>query len=168
MYVLALFCFSLGGCGGEQLPDGMPKPYPTEITVLQGGSPLEGATVALMSADPSNPWSASATTDATGKANIKIQGRYVGAVPGKYHVLVTKSETDESKFVIPDATADPAGYAKYMNEGSGEVLNTYDLIDPKFNQLTANTETIEVVAGKNEKTIDVGAAVRIMRVFAKP
>ena len=161
--VLAFFSFSLGGCGGEKLPDGMPKLHPTVITVIQDGSPLEGAAVALISADPSNSWSSTGLTDAAGKAEVRVQGTYAGAVPGKYYILITKSETDPSKLVAPNPDTDPQGYSRYMEESAKEVLNSYSLIDAKYGRISADAETLEVIAGKNEKTVDVGAAVRIAR-----
>ena len=62
----------------------------------------------------------------------------------------------------PDPNTDPQGYSRYMLELRREQLVTYDLIDPKFSA-TASQEQIEIVQGKNEKTIDVGEAVRIQR-----
>jgi len=43
----------------------------------------------------------------------------------------------------------------------------YDLIDLKFSQMSPDT-TIEVVAGKNKKEIDVGEPVRIARELQIP
>ena len=150
-----------GGCNKKQkLPDGMPAPYPTIITITQDGAPLEGASIAFLPADSSNPWNAGGLTDATGKANIKTRSKYDGVVPGEYKILITKRESDKSNLTMPDQNTDPEGYAKYMRESSAETLASYDLIDPKFGKLSADTETITVSTGTNEKTIDVGKAVR--------
>jgi len=83
--------------------------------------------------------------------------------PGKYYVLVSKRDADvDVDFTPPDPETDPAGYTKYIEESARTQVPTYDLIDPKFGKVTSG-ETIEVVAGKNEKTIDVGKAVRQKR-----
>jgi len=151
------------GCGdGQKLPDGMPKPQPTSITILQGGSPLPGASIALIPVDSSNQWHAGANTNEKGVAEILTRGQYKGVVPGKYTVVITKRETEESALTAPDPNTDPQGYAKYMQESSQEKLATYDLVDLKFSA-TASQEQIEIVPGKNEKTIDVGEAVRILK-----
>ena len=56
----------------------MPEPYPTVITIIQDGKPLEGASIVLASANGPNTWSASAVTDATGKASLKTLSKYDG------------------------------------------------------------------------------------------
>ena len=165
LILLACFCLCLGGCPKRQnLPDGMPQPHPTVITVIQDGKPLEGASIALIPADASNSWNAGAVTDASGKASLKTLNKYEGVVPGKYRIVVTKRESDESKFTSPpDQATDPQGYAKFIQDSMREKLDSYDLIDPKFGKIGNDTEVIDVVAGKNEKTVDVGNAVRQKR-----
>ena len=151
------------GCGGgAKLPDGMPTPQPTLITITQGGSPLQGASVALIPVDSSNQWNAGAATDEKGIAAVLTSGQYLGAVPGKYKVIITKRESEKSGLTAPDPNADPQGYAKYMEESKKLKLATYDLIDPKYSKGTT-PEEIEIVQGKNEKTIDVGEAVRVKK-----
>lgn len=166
LILLACFYLCLGGCGKKQnLPDGMPKPYPTIITVIQEGKPLEGASIALIPVEASNSWNAGAVTDATGKAAIKTLNKYEGGVPGKYRIVITKRESDKSKFTSPpDQQTDPQGYAKFIQDSMREKLDSYDLIDPKFGKISDDAELmIDVVESKNEKTIDVGKAVRQKR-----
>ena len=151
------------GCGGgAKLPDGMPAPQPTSITITQDGSPLPGASVALIPVDSSNQWNAGATTDDKGVAVVHTLGQYAGAVPGKYKVIITKRESEKSGLTAPDPNTDPQGYAKYMEESKKVKLATYDLIDPKYSKGTT-PEEVEIVQGNNEKTIDVGAAVRVKK-----
>jgi hypothetical protein len=57
------------------------------ITVTQKGSPLEGATVTILSADGN---SASGTTDSSGKAAMETAQGWKGALPGEYGVAVKK------------------------------------------------------------------------------
>ena len=160
LLVLTLLC---SGCGGVQkLPEGMPKPQPTWITVMQGGSPLQGASIALIPLESSNQWHAGATTNEKGVAVLLTHGQYNGVVPGKYKIVITKRESDESQLTAPDPATDPQGYSKYMQESKREKIATYDLVDPKFSA-TASQEQIEIVQGKNEKTVDVGEAVHIKK-----
>ncbi|MDR1959466.1 MAG: carboxypeptidase-like regulatory domain-containing protein [Planctomycetaceae bacterium] len=161
--VLSLLCatMSFSGCGRSQsFPPGMPKSYPAAITIIQDGQGLDGASVTLMPLDGST-WYASANTDAHGAAVLMTQGQYPGVVPGRYKILVTKRDTAPSTVVIPDPDIDPAGYSKALEQANKEVLESFDLIDPKYASVDAAPEEIEIIAGKNEKTIDVGKAVRI-------
>jgi len=165
--LILLVCFSLclNGCGNRQkLPDGMPKPYPTEIIIIQDGKPLEGASIALNPAESSNSWYAGGFTDANGKAVLQTLNRYDGVAPGKYYVIVTKRELDTNADITPpDPATDPQGYSKFIEESARIRVPSYDLIDPKYGRISPTGETIDVVAGKNEKSIDVGKAVRQKR-----
>ena len=160
--LLSCFCLYLSGCAGEQLPDGMPKPYPTTITIIQDDKPLEGATIALIPMDASNSWNAGGITNTSGNAALKTLTRYDGVVPGKYYVIIKKLLVDENKNT-PNKETDPAGYAKWLEESARDTFAGYDLIDPKFSKISPDAETIEVVEGKNEKSTDIGKAVKIER-----
>ena len=166
LILLAIFCISMNGCKGQQLPDGMPKPYPTTITIIQDGKPLDNAAISLVPT-AMGAWNAAGVTNASGKAQLKTLAKYDGVVPGKYYILVKKLEphgSDEG-INIPDRETDPGGYAKFLQESAKSTHGGYDLVDPKFAKITPDSEIIEVVEGKNEKTIDVGKAVRIQRVI---
>jgi len=162
--LLAYACVISGGCGGEKLPPGMPKPYPVTITITQEGTPLEGASISLTPADSANTWSAVGATDESGKAVIQTSGKYKGVVPGKYYVIVSKFEALENVVSLEGKEID-VKTEKGENKMKTKVLGGYDLIDLKFSKFSPNAETIEVQAGKNEKTIDVGPAVRIERIL---
>ena len=161
LVMVVCFCLCLAGCGKKQkYPDGMPEPFPTVITITQEGQPLQGASIALIPMDSKNSWNAGGMTDASGKASLLTLTKYNGVVPGKYYVIITKRESDGSKYTQPDPETDPEGYAKFMRESMGEKIASYDLIDPKYGKISPTAETIDVAEGKNEKTIDVGKAVR--------
>ena len=140
------------GCNRQLLPDGMPKSYPAAITIIQGGQPLSGASVALIPMESSNPWNAGGVTDTSGKAVLKTRSEYNGVVPGKYYVTVVKLESAR------DGLSLRPGY---------DVVG-YDLVELKFSQRSPDI-TIEVVAGKKtEKEIDVGEPVHIAREVVRP
>ena len=162
--LLTCLCFALNGCGGEKLPDDIPKPYPTVITITQDGQPLAGASVVLVPMDPSNTWHAGATTDASGKATLQTHVKYDGVVPGKYYIIVSKFEPAQKEaVVVPNQETDPEGYARYMETSAKDATGGgYDLVDLKFSKASPDV-TIEVVAGTNEQTVDVGKAVRVER-----
>ena len=158
--LLACLCFALNGCGGVKPPDGLPALHPTTITVIQDGQPLADASVVLVPMDPSNTWHAGATTNAAGKASLQTHVQYDGVAQGKYYIVVSKFEAKIAEGgVAINPETDPAAYARSMSRtGSGG----YDLVEPTFAKASPNV-TIEVVAGTNEQTVDVGKAVRVER-----
>lgn len=148
------------GCGGKSSPKpaGFPDTVPCVVTVTQEGSPLAGAMVSLVPADGAKDWLFSATTSASGEAKIFTYGRAEGAPKGKYKVVVTKTETDASKYTMPDES-DSAAMERYMQNTMNEKLNSYSLIETGFTD--ASTTTLELeITGKTAQTFDVGKKVR--------
>jgi len=97
MLVLAVFLFS--GCGKSR-PKDMPNVYPVNITITDGTTPLDGATVILV-ADAAMAESRPAnlvvggTTDSTGKVDLRTtMGTYSekGAPLGQYKVTIQKDQ----------------------------------------------------------------------------
>jgi hypothetical protein len=151
------------GCNqNNDLPPNVPKLYPTTITVIQDGQGLGKASVTLMPLRGSgNTWYAGAQTNAQGVAVMMTQGQYNGTVPGKYKILVRKQETTPSTIVLPDPGKDSAGYAKALELRNKEVRESFNLIDLKYSSVDSTPEEIEIIADKNEKTVDVGKSVKI-------
>jgi hypothetical protein len=167
-----LFCFRcfivvmpllfLNGCGGTKLPDGIPKPYPVTITITQEGKGLEEVFVTLVSDDPViGQWTASGISDSSGKAVIHTWGKYPGVVPGKYNIVLLKREVQARYKNIPDPKVDREGYERATRQYPIQPKDTWDLIDPKYSDQNTTPETIEVLKKKNNRTIEVGAAVKI-------
>jgi hypothetical protein len=160
--VCSLICSLICGCGGGiPVPDDMPAPQETIIKVTSEGQPLSDASVTLMPTDATSRWYAGAVTDSSGNAIIYTQSKYRGAVTGKYKITIVKRETTPSTVVFPDAEKDPNGYANAVDAAAKEVRDSFDLIDPKFNSVNTTPEEIEIVTGKNHKTIEAGKLVRI-------
>jgi hypothetical protein len=65
------------------MPDGMPKRYPTTITITQQGQILPDAGVTLVSLGNSPKWVSGSLTDKHGNATIRTHGQYDGAPLGK-------------------------------------------------------------------------------------
>ncbi len=152
------------GCGGKKLPDGMPKPQPTTITLTLDGKGLADANVSLIPADDSNQWTALGQTDGSGVAEMKVDGQYKGAVPGEYKVIISaKDEVDYGEFGPPPKD-DPIALEKwsYAVEESGGVaqFKRYSLVAPEFTAVETTPLTITVKDGKNAETFDLGASTR--------
>lgn len=73
-------------------PKGCPKLYPCTLKIIQGGEPLEGATVSVFPDDPELArWPIVGLTDANGQVALMTQ-TFPGAPLGSYTVTVSKSE----------------------------------------------------------------------------
>ncbi|MDR1269970.1 MAG: hypothetical protein LBK82_10625, partial [Planctomycetaceae bacterium] len=71
-----------------------------------------------------------------------------------------------SKLIKPDVS-DRAAYGKWLQESAQEHLTSFDLVDTKYGDFQSTPEEIEIVAGSNTKTVEVGAPVRIKRNASK-
>ena len=128
---------------GQKLPPrpaGMPNPVPCTIIVQdESGSPIDKALVVLRP-DDGGQWAASGATDSAGRAAVKTDGLYVGAVPGKYKVTVAKTE------MIPTGQ---------MSEEGTETVQVNVLIDPIFSKPTTTPFSLEVGAEGATETFKV-------------
>lgn len=150
----------LAGCGpaSSPKPAGFPDTVPCVLTITQEGAPLAGASVTLIPIDGAKDWLFSANTNGAGVAKIYTYGRAEGAPKGKYKVLVSKTETDPSKFTMPDEN-DSAAMDKYIQNTANEKLNSYLLVESAYT--SADTTTLELeITGKTAQTFDVGKKVK--------
>jgi len=156
---VAVGLFLLAGCGSSTpRPAGFPDTVSCVITITQEGSPLAGASVSLIPADGAKDWLFGATTDTSGNAKIFTYGTAEGAPRGKYKVVVTKTESESSKFTMPDES-DTVALAQYYRNIENERLNSYTLIEPVYTN--ADTTPLELeITGKTTETFDVGKKVR--------
>lgn len=146
--LLAALCLAVLGCSGEDRPTGLPDLQPVKIKIVQGGAPLEGASVQLVPEESSNKWASGGSTDAMGEAIIMTHGKYEGAPVGKYKVTVDKTMTDGPAVVVDDPAGSPPA-------------TSFRLVDAQFNSVETTTAEITVAAGTPlEETIDVGPAVK--------
>ena len=159
------------GCGGQKLPSDMPKLHPTVITVIQGGNPLPDALVTMVNVDATILWSCIARTDSSGTATMQTNGMYVGAPAGTYKATVTKQEVvrdgGDPYAGAPDPAVDQEAYQGWLMKNEARIAAAErqqpvvnDLVDPKFGRTDTTTLEIPITAGRNNHTLDVGAAVR--------
>ena len=159
-YLTALSLIFLVGCSeSSPKPEGFPDTVSCVLTITQEGAPLADAMVSLVPADGAKDWLFSATTDASGNAKIFTYGRQEGAPKGKYKVVVTKTETDQSRFTPPADENDTAAMDRYMQSTANERLNYYTLVESVYTN--AETTTLELeITGRTTQTFDVGKKVR--------
>jgi hypothetical protein len=140
------------GCG-QKLPDGMPPLHPTTLTFTQGGVPLADAGVTLFAQEPANAqWSLGGTTDSRGMLRVQTQG-FNGAPAGNFKIVVSKVETEDTGERI-EITDHDAPRPTTNNSKS------FYLVDAKYRSVGTTDLTLEVKAGKNAETFDLGTAVR--------
>lgn len=132
--------------------------------------PLAEAMITLVNVDTSTTWACTARTDNSGKAVIKTNGMYDGAPAGTYKATVVKQEIDRGSNLFadaPDIRDNEQAYRDWNSANEARITAaqarlpaTYDLVDPKFNNMETTTLEVTITAGKNQHTLDVGSAVR--------
>jgi hypothetical protein len=152
------------GCGGEKLPAGMPKPVPTTITLTLDGKGLADASLTMIPSD-GGQYTAVGTTDASGVAEMKTNGKFKGAVPGEYKIIVgAKDEIDYGE-LGPPPTGDPAAMEKWNRDvdaagGAAVAFTRTSVVPQEFTAADTTPLTITVGEGKVAETFDLGASVR--------
>ncbi|TWU09998.1 carboxypeptidase regulatory-like domain-containing protein [Allorhodopirellula heiligendammensis] len=148
LFIIGLSATFFVGCSGDELPVGMPSLQPVKVTIVQDGTPLEGASVQLMPEDASNTWASGGSTDATGVVNIMTLGKFEGAPAGTYKVTVDKISSEGPV----EVSNDPAGVPP---------ATMFRLVDPQFSSLKTTTAEVTVAEGETtEQLIDVGPAIK--------
>jgi hypothetical protein len=144
---------SICGCGKpSSLPADFPKIYTCEITVIQGGKPLENAMVSLHPIGNADKYAkgCSAATNVNGKASMMTYGQN-GVPTGKYKVLISKLR-DEDGTEVEDA------FGEKIIKGA----KTYSYVDAKYSNENLTPYEIEIKEQKEIQTLqcDVGEAIR--------
>jgi hypothetical protein len=164
-WCVILLLFSSSGCGGKKLPSDLPKLNPVSITIIQDGKPLAEAMITLTQLDGAAKWSATGNTNAQGIAHhFSTNGMYEGVAAGKFKVCIRKVEREREKIDIPPEPTDPAEKYAWRQKYIDRVPppKEYDLVEKKYSDLKTTPLEIEIVAGQNEFSLDVGKPVRIL------
>jgi len=156
---LAASLILLAGCSGPLKPDGFPPTFPTVITITQEGKPLVKATVTLVPADGARDWMTSTMTDESGRATMFTYGRFAGAPKGQFKVVVTKTESDVSRYTPPEDTTDERAMAIYHRNIVNERLNDYTLVEAIYGRPETTPLELEI-RGRTTQSFDVGRQIR--------
>ena len=154
VFLCGLILF-IAGCGGAKKPDGMPALHKTTLTFTQGGTPLAEATVALVPLEGAMTWPAGGVTDNNGVLRVKTQGQFEGAPAGNYKITVSKTETEGTA-----ETGESSDEANVRPVAVSSNVKSYYLVDKKYRNAKDSDLTLEVKAGTNTETFDLGPAVR--------
>jgi hypothetical protein len=149
-YLLVFSLLLFSGCGDSSRPKDLPALFPCTVLVTQGGAPLDGAYVELVSQE-SSTYSPSSTTDTSGNAVVSTYG-YPGAPQGKYKIIVRKSIDDDIVY----------GTNEY-GEKAVVSSNRYNVVQDLYGDVKQTPHEIEVTTDKkgSQVTIDVGEAIRV-------
>ena len=145
------------GCG-QKTPDGMPPLQPTTLTITQDGSPVADAMITLKALDGGNNFTSGGTTGANGAANLVTHGQYKGVPEGKYKVAVSKI-VGEGTPPPPSPIDEESARVWKEYQDSGATYEEFNVIDTKYSVIETTDLEIEVVKGKNDLTLEVGAPI---------
>ena len=159
MRFLCLLSFGIVvGCG-PKLPVGMPKLYPVTITVMQDGTPLEGATVVLSGG--SGVWSATGLTDAQGKTNLHTQGQYAGVPEGKFKVAVTKAISEGEPPPSRPMPGDVESQRRYEDyQQSGKTYQRFHTTPLEYRSAETSPLMVDIAKGVKNVAVDVKGTVK--------
>ena len=152
------------GCSGQKLPDGMPKLFPCNITVLMDGTPLADASVTLVPFEGSAvTYSAGGTTNASGAVAIMVNGQFTGAPAGKYNVLVVKTFLKyEPGFEPENIKITPSGDEvqdrKTRLYAAQDHATNVNVVDVAYSTQQNSPLQVEVLEKKNHFKLEVKAS----------
>ena len=143
------------GCGGQKLPDGMPKLNPTTITLTVDGKPFAGAIISLFPATGTFQWSVSAVTDASGKAVMKTQGNYDGAPEGELKVCVQAVRNIEGETSATEMPTDDYNKMVEWQKAVEDERQTFLVAGAQYGTAETTPLSITIKKGKNSATFDI-------------
>jgi len=141
------------GCSGKKKPEGLPDLYPLTIKlVYDDGSPVEGATVQIISLDKSatQRWNTSGKTDAKGEAAMRTYGEYAGAPVGNYKVVVNNEEI------------------VYDNGDPPQIKERYNHIERQYTSIQNSSLTLEVKPVKEKTVVELNVGKSVREAIAGP
>ena len=147
------------GCGGEKLPDGMPKLTPAALTFTVDGKGLADANITMIP-DDGGRWTAVGKTDKSGVAEMKTDGKYKGAAPGSYKIIVSAPDEIDDGEYGPPPTDDPAALDAWNRKVEGVQFKRTAVVSQEFGDVEATPLTLTVADAKVAETFDLGASVR--------
>ena len=141
------------GCG-PKLPDGMPKLYPTAVTITSDGQPVADAPVQAFM--PGFSWPIAGVTDASGRAELSVQGQFPGAPAGELTVTVRKLRIVDgpTKQAQPDPPEDYGEHLAWSAQVQAEE-EQFLLGGEEYTDAENSPLKITVVKGKNDLSLEI-------------
>ena len=152
---------------GPMKPDGFPQVYPVTLRLEQDDKPLSGADVMLVS-DEIGKWSCGGVSNDNGIVTVRTHGQFSGAPLGRHKIIVSKIRSDAPEDDTTGMSIAEIREMEAQTAGRRDFGATVYLVERRFsNPLTTPLE-VEVVAGKNSFTLDVGPEVEIVERRTRP
>ncbi|MDO5554531.1 MAG: hypothetical protein Q4G68_12300 [Planctomycetia bacterium] len=150
---------ALAGCGPKK-PSDMPKLYPVQLTIVQEGTPLADANVALRAKESAAKYAAGGMTDSNGVVILHTHGQYKGVPEGEYTVIINKSETIKEG-PWDQIPKDSEQSRTFMMQNQNKLKQrTYSLVNTKYGSPATSDLSITVTSSGVTETLDVGKKVR--------
>ncbi|MDR1142188.1 MAG: hypothetical protein LBL62_10880 [Planctomycetaceae bacterium] len=149
--------FLISGCNREpQKPPELPDLIAdVQISVIQDGKPLEGASVTLIPLDAAlTRWPIKGKTNTNGIAKLTTYGKFSGSPAGKFKVVVVKRE------YLPNKQQTTPEGSVFQGEWK-EDLDYIDYVDPSLGLAEKTTIEIEISRDSSKHTVDIGKSVRL-------
>lgn len=146
----------LAGCGPRR-PDFLPDTFPTTVTVVDGGSPVEGVTVTLFRAEALPNVTVYGVTDSSGATKIASMAggnNFDGAPAGEYTVICNKKITE----AIPNEILVTPGDSPAEIKKKGEAMKAFKdehRVVPEILEKQATSPIQLTVGDKGELKIDL-------------
>ncbi|MDO4586224.1 MAG: carboxypeptidase-like regulatory domain-containing protein [Planctomycetia bacterium] len=157
--VIFIIPFLFVSCGKPK-PDGLPRLYPTRLTVTQDGVPLPGALITLKPNDSSLSFSCGGMTNENGVVEIQTHGQYAGVPEGKYKVIANKSETIKSGPWDEMPKDNESAALTWYHENQDKLKEEhFYVIDAKYRNPQTTDLEITVTSAGLETTVELGPAV---------
>ena len=155
VFLILVICTLSVSCGRNKYPPGFPKIYPIRLQIVQEGTPLDAASVALIAEDPSlKKWPSGGRTDAQGMVNIQTHG-FDGAPIGNYKVTVVKVVREGGFKTVEEADE---AFLKGIEDPGVD----YSYVEECCNSAETTPLTLEVKKknGDDAVVLDAGQAVK--------
>lgn len=143
------------GCGGQKLPDGMPKLNPTTVTLTVDGKPFAGGIISLFPATGTFQWSVSGVTDESGQAIIKTHGNYNGAPEGEMRVCVQAVRNIEGETSATEMPTDDYDKMVAWQKAVQDERQTFLVAGAEYGAAETTPLTMTISKGKNSQTFDI-------------
>ena len=142
------------GCG-QKLPDGMPKLYPTNVTITVDGNPVEAAMVTAFPADPAFNWPIGGSTDAAGNVTLVTAGQYPGAPAGELTICVMKTRNVYGPTYDTPKPTDSRESSLAWDRAVEKERTEFRMVGVEYNSKETSPLKMTIQKGKNTEKFDI-------------
>lgn len=143
------------GCG-QKLPAGMPKLYPTTVTITVDGKPVADAYVTAYPDDPAFTWPLGGMTDANGQISFIVDGKFEGAPAGELTICVKKTRNETGPtFDTPRPTGEGLAAIQAWEAQCEKERSEFLVVGTDYNAKETSPLKMTIAKGSNAQTFDI-------------